>query len=286
MKHAIMVMGFGKNADILQQTINVLDDDDIDFIIHWDKKYKIPHLESRKSRITFISRIKVRWGTDTQTFAERRLMENVCNCNIKYDYCHLISSSDAPLMTARYFKKYFKKDSFYIGFTDFMNTEMTNRMKYYYPVRYLRLKNKYFGTFIFKTCKLFNKLFKVNRIDGFHIERGCNWFSMDIKYVKQVLNFKHFEIFKNVIFGDENYIQTVLYYLKPKKLTNKYDYFTFNYRMSESSKMALRYIDWYRGMPYTFQYSDSDELSSLINTKYAFVRKIYDVNIIKKIFNY
>lgn len=38
MKHAIMVIGYGENAGVLQETINVLDDSDIDFYIHWDKR--------------------------------------------------------------------------------------------------------------------------------------------------------------------------------------------------------------------------------------------------------
>ncbi|MGL4267968.1 MAG: hypothetical protein ACRCR7_12700 [Weissella cibaria] len=44
MKHAIMVEGHGDTADILQSTIDWLDDSEIDFFIHWDKKYKKPKL--------------------------------------------------------------------------------------------------------------------------------------------------------------------------------------------------------------------------------------------------
>ena len=36
MRHAIMVIGTGDNASILQKAINYLDDRDIDFFIHWD----------------------------------------------------------------------------------------------------------------------------------------------------------------------------------------------------------------------------------------------------------
>lgn len=42
MKHAIMVVGFGNDTSILQKTINILDDTDIDFFIHWDAKYSTP----------------------------------------------------------------------------------------------------------------------------------------------------------------------------------------------------------------------------------------------------
>ena len=53
MKHAIMVMGFGDNPSVLQETINILDDNDIDFIIHWDKKSKLPKLNAKKSKLIF-----------------------------------------------------------------------------------------------------------------------------------------------------------------------------------------------------------------------------------------
>lgn len=46
MKHAVCVIGYGNQANILQKTINVLDDKDIDCFIHWDARYKIPSLQS------------------------------------------------------------------------------------------------------------------------------------------------------------------------------------------------------------------------------------------------
>lgn len=38
MRHAILVIGYGNHADILKQTLQVLNDKDIDFYIHWDKR--------------------------------------------------------------------------------------------------------------------------------------------------------------------------------------------------------------------------------------------------------
>ena len=40
MRHAVMVLGYGEDYSVLQSTINLLDDPDISFFIHWDKKYK------------------------------------------------------------------------------------------------------------------------------------------------------------------------------------------------------------------------------------------------------
>lgn len=51
-RHAIMVMGAG-DSSVLQRTITFLDDLDIDFFIHWDKKFDLP----RYSKIIFTPRI-------------------------------------------------------------------------------------------------------------------------------------------------------------------------------------------------------------------------------------
>lgn len=66
MRHAILVEGHGNNAEVLQETIRILDDAEIDFWIHWDKRFKKPILTSYKSKLHFIKPIKNNWGADTQ----------------------------------------------------------------------------------------------------------------------------------------------------------------------------------------------------------------------------
>lgn len=107
MKHAIMVMGSGYQSGVLQELINHFDDHEIDFFIHWDRKFPLPSLNSKYSKIIFIPRIKVYWGTCTQIYAKKELLKNVRAYKRKYDYVHLISSSDIPLMTKEYFKLFF-----------------------------------------------------------------------------------------------------------------------------------------------------------------------------------
>lgn len=126
-KHAILVEGHGDNTDVLQKTIEILDDYDIDFIIHWDKKYRRPVLKSKKSEIIFVRPIEVYWGSFRQVVVEKKLfMEAYVR---KYDYVHLISSVDIPLMDVEYFKSFFKKEV-YIGFSN--DKDIEGRVKYYY----------------------------------------------------------------------------------------------------------------------------------------------------------
>lgn len=57
MKHAIAVEGSGNDASVLQALIKHFDDPEIDFFIHWDKKFNIPELKSRLLKIMFIPSI-------------------------------------------------------------------------------------------------------------------------------------------------------------------------------------------------------------------------------------
>lgn len=281
MKHAIMVMGYG-NPSVLQETINILDDPCIDFVIHWDKKYDLPNLKSRKSTIIFLdNRVKVNWGSDSQIIAEKRLFDYVVNSD-KYDYVHLISSSDIPLMTPSYFKKFFKKDSYYLGFIDYMDKNIYSRFSEYYPIRHIRVK---YRESIIVLMHYINKFFKVDRLKGQHVEKGCNWFSMDIKYLKEVVNYPKFNMFLHTYTGDEFYVQTILQRLKPSSLTKKYDVYSDRYRMTKSSMMAARYINWFKGTPYLFQKRDAEELKNNVNKNYAFARKILDPVVARAIFS-
>ena len=111
MKHAILVIGYGNHADILQQTLQVLNDGDIDFYIHWDKRYPLPSLNFKNSNRKIVllkNRIAVKWGSYSQIKALLLLLNSFNYTD--YDYIHLISSNDLPLMTADYFKNYFSSD--------------------------------------------------------------------------------------------------------------------------------------------------------------------------------
>lgn len=162
MRHAILVIGYGNHADILKQTLQVLNDKDIDFYIHWDKRYPLPDLNSVKikGKIIFVKpRIAVKWGSYSQIKALLLLLKKLDHT--KYDYIHLISSNDLPLMTVKYFKEYFSSD-FYIGFHDPVTQDDINRLRYVYPNDMDFRKHK----IIAKGILHINKLFHINNYCG------------------------------------------------------------------------------------------------------------------------
>lgn len=274
MKHAIMVIGSGSDSVVLQKTINHFDDDEIDFFIHWDQDDKAPVLHSKYSKIVFIKRRKVNWGGSSLVYTERDLMSNVFHFNREYDYVHLISSSDIPLMTKEYFKDYFK-DDLYLGFVpkDIVLRDI-KRLEYYWPTDYINGKEK-FGKIILKVSEILNKVLRINRLSNRSIKigKGCEWFSIKYKFLNEILKYNHMDIFKYTYAADEMYLQTVL---------NNYK--IISHKGINDCQMAARYIDWNRGRPYVFGLSDVPELRKLVNTNYAFARKVYDANVMKKIF--
>lgn len=271
MRHAVCVIGFGDHAYVLQKTINILDNKNIDFFVHWDARYKIPRLHSKLSEISYVKdRIPVKWGAQGQIQATLKLLKLVHKHSF-YDYVHLISCNDVPLMTSNYFIDYFTNEV-YLGFNDhFSNDELKKRLGFYYP---LNMDFKKHGITT-KIEKLGNIIFKINRVKYYpeiRFKKGPQWFSIKSKYVSEILNFNN-SIFMHGYCADELFVQTILGRFEAQEPKNNNDNF-----------QAARYIDWNRGTPYVFTSKDVDELRSKVNTQFAFARKVSDPSIVDAIF--
>ncbi|GAW99208.1 beta-1,6-N-acetylglucosaminyltransferase [Secundilactobacillus mixtipabuli] len=272
MKHAVMVIGYG-TGEILQHTIDLLDDEDIDFYIHWDKKYLIPNLTSHFSKIEFIKRRKAFWGTDTLTLIGEKLLETALNSSINYDYFHLISSSDMPLMTVNYFKKFFSGKS-YVGFVEHTSEEERRRIEWYFPIRNMNVRKRINYSLIIKPLKVMNLFFKINRNKmNLPIEKGPEWFSITRGPAEKIVEYPYFNRFLHSFLSDEVYVQSILYKMKDTDT-----------QVPDDNEQAARYIDWNRGTPFVFGVQNIEELRSLVNTKYAFARKIQDAKIIDEVY--
>lgn len=270
MKHAILVIGYGNSAEILQKSIDILDSYNIDFFIHWDARYNLPQLSSVKSHIFFLkNRVSVKWGSWRQIEAELLLLKAMKRSSQKYDYIHLISSNDIPLMDVNYFEHYFKKDV-YLGFDTYITEEIKHRISYFYPnnVDFRKHVN------IQRFYRYLNILFHINRLKNKNIkvEKGPNWFSIKGKFIDEILNYNN-KIFEHSLCGDEIFLQTILSRFKDCRL---------NYK--DVNEQALRYIDWKRGRPYIFSLNDVEELREKLNTHYAFARKVKDAQVVDRLY--
>lgn len=266
MKHAVMIIGYG-NADIVQRTISILDDKDIDFYIHWDARYVLPQLFSKESNIFFIKdRLKVKWGSFTLIQATLKLMNEVCQSNILYSYVHLISSNDIPLMTSNYFKTFFK-DDVYLGFRDSVDKKLIERVNFYYPHNIDYRKHP----FVRRGFILLNRILRVNRLsreEKMSLKKGPEWFSIKYECMLEILKFKQLNQFEHALCADEMLVQTIL---------GRFD----TEHSIEENTQAARYIKWKEGAPSpnVFTIKDFPDLKKQINTIYAFARKIEDIRV-------
>lgn len=268
MKHAVMIIGYGK-GNIVQRTISILDDKDIDFYIHWDARHKLPQLYSIKSKIFWVkNRLKVKWGSYTLIQATLKLMKQVHQSSCTYSYIHLISSNDVPLMTANYFKNFFK-DDVYLGFRHPVGKKLIERINFYYPHNIDYRKHP----FVRRGFILLNRILRINRLskkEKMSLKKGPEWFSIKYEYMLEVLNSNRLNQFKYALCADEMLAQTIL------------SRFDTNCDIEENTQ-AARYINWKDGAssPCTLTIEDYPNLKKIINTKYAFARKIEDVKVAK-----
>lgn len=264
LKHAILVEGIG-NGNVFQNLVNVLDDENIDFYVHWDIKYEKPDIRANFSSVIFIKSRNVKWGGTSLSKLSIQLLQ-VAYAQ-QYDFYHIISSQDFVLMNKRIFKLYFLiHDGEQLINFDNNKQQFIHRISTYHFLENINMprKIKYNIAEISGRIQLLlgiNRLKKIGLKNG--VGKGEHWVSLTNDFVKYLFQEKNLriinELTKKTFVSDEMLIQTMLLNA-PKK-----------YKVNDS----LRYIDWKRGNPYIFKSSDFVEVKSKINLgNYIFIRKV------------
>lgn len=289
-QHAYLIIAHNEFY-ILEKLLKLIDDERNDIYLHIDKKIKNFDLEYfqkivKKSHLYFTPRISVSWGKDTQIKCELLLLKEATKQ--KYDYYHLLSGVDLPLKNQDEIHQFFDhcghKD--FVHFFSHHNIEdhRIERVKYHHLfLNHIRSSHKYkrfFAQKMHSICLRIQKLFRYSRIKGkedtFYC--GANWFSITDELARYVLTKEKeiLKVFKNTMCADEIFLQTIVFH--SKFYHNLYVYEEDDY------DQIMRYIDWERGNPYTFQKQDFDEL---IHSNKLFARKFssqIDKEIIDRIY--
>lgn len=295
MKHAYLLM-VHKEPYNLQKLLELLDDENNDIYIHIDVKSKVLHKEEimkwcSKSNIYFVRQTSVQWAAYSGINCEMILLEEAVKGN--YDYYHLLSGQDLPLVSQRNMHRFFEDNNGKEFVSLYDRSELDWRIQALYErVCYWHMK-ELTDKFTSKTMKKFIELFsrvwlKLQKI--LHIKRpikiedvvfGKNWFSITGNFAQFVLAHKEEiqKVFKYTASGDEMFLQYMLV---------KSPYKDNNYLIDKDSSM--RYVDWTRSVnkanPHIWEASEFDEL---INSGYLFARKFdsdVDKEIIDKICDY
>lgn len=299
MRHAYLIIAH-TNWQQLKMLISLLDAKENDIYIHIDKRAKEFNIEDfrgieKLSKVKFYREYKVFWGSYSLVEVEIFLMEQACKCeNNCYDYYHIISGMDLPLVSNKQINLFFELHRGK-NFISFNNTklcsdpEVIRRVKLFhffqnYRRRYkLKVLNVFF-TFIERVLLLLQIVFNVNRIRELDwvIKYGSNWVSITDELVKVILQQKQKiqEVFSYSNCADELFIQTIVY---------NFGFIDTVYVPESNQQSAnLQLVDWKRGKngnPYIFELSDYEMLQ---NTDNLFARKFSekkDMKIIECICN-
>lgn len=259
--HAYLIIAHNQ-FELLERLIRCIDDERNDIYIHIDSKATGFDKEKiiasvHQSAITFTNRIHISWGGFDMVRCEYILLEAAFESGKHYDYIHLISGVDLPLVSQNEMHKFFDEHNgcefVHFGGPQLREIE-TARVKYYH---FASGRRNYFNRFITKTETVVQRALKVDRLKGLKIQRGSQWFSITGDFAKYVLSQKSFVFrqFKNTYIPDEFFIQTLL-------INSDFVENLFDKRFNNDHYACVRYIDWNRGHPYTFRESDFDEIMS------------------------
>ena len=297
MRHAFLIIAHN-NWWQLEQLIKLLDSPNHDMYIHIDKKNgDFPKKNIIKSacysKVRVFQEYSVYWGGYSQVQVELFLLDSSQKHN--YDYYHIVSGVDLPLVNNNEFDAFFEanRGKEFIDFDEDKlqnDPEIKRRTKLYHFLQNYRRRSKYkainsFFIFAERCLLLIQIIFRVNRTPkcDWIIKYGSNWVSITHKLTQTVLSQQDRieSIFKLTNCADELFIQTVAYNCGFKNSVFKSEY--------KNVMDNMRLVDWKRGAngsPYTFRI---DDYSMLIHSHALFARKFsesIDKEIIDKIIDY
>lgn len=286
MKHAYLMI-VHNNFEVVEKTIELIDNPENDIYIHVDKKVSDFDLEyfsgiPKYSKVYFTKRIPVYWGHYSQIKSEIILLKAAIKQD--YDYYHLISGADLPIKTQIEINNFFEKnkgkefiafDQYQKGISEDVIYERIHIYRFF--SKYYRNPSKTLTRFAIVLDKIYCKLQRVIRFSrmkksNVELKKGANWFSITDDLANFIINNEEWieNTFKNTFCGDEIFLQSLVY----------------NSSFMDNVEGYVRSIDWKRGHPYTYRLEDIDDLLASEN---LFARKFSwedDSEAVCKIYEY
>jgi len=291
LRHAWLIIAHG-NVTVLKKQLRFLDSENADIFIHMDAKadnidFEALRVVTKHSAVTFVPRIRISWGHFSLAESELILLrEATAGC---YDYYHLLSGVDVPLKSREYIESYFSRrnGTNYIHMqSPTLSREFSDRVKYYYPLQRLNIRNRALRTGLRRATILLERPF-VNRCRGygenFIWQKGSQWWSITHDFAVYLLSREDWirKTFRSTFCSDEIFTQTVI-------MNSPFRSTLFTEEASDDHRSCLRYIDWTRGKPYCFRDSDTEELLHT-GEDYLFARKFNyatDPRVVDTLFSY
>lgn len=279
-KHAYLILAH-KDDYTFYTLLKALDDQRNDLFIHMDSKnkgYAVKKVEEsiRFSSVCHTERTKVTWGGYSQINAELLLIKAALGG--EYSYYHLLSGQDLPLKTQDEIHQFFDANQ---GkeFVRFQN----EIFGFYERVKYWHLFQEELGRghrILSKLNDMFiaaQKLLGIERNKEIRFQKGTNWFSITDSLAQYVAAQEGWikNTFAYTRCGDEVFLQTIVH-------NSEFRHALYCKSYDNDMHAIMRLIDWNRGKPYTFLYSDRQELRE---SDMLFARK-FDCEVDREIIDY
>ncbi|MGT2742943.1 beta-1,6-N-acetylglucosaminyltransferase [Streptococcus plurextorum] len=303
-RHAYLIIAHDK-FEQLKYLISLLDDARNDIFIHVDKKANISDqtLEdlqnaTKYSSVYLTPRLAVHWGDYSQIECELTLFETATQTDT-YAMYHLISGVDLPLVSQDKIHDFFadKLDKIFItrNQVDFEKTKLYKLVEHYHLTTKISARDlskpaqKLLRAYRILENKVQTAL-KIDRLNGHRAEWGLdsysNWKSCNHQTLLTVLAERPFleKHFRHSYIADEMYFPLVL---KRSGLIGNIFHYQPSKDIPDEFQGNLRYINWWKGSPYTWTDSAEDlaQLDQGIALGHLFSRK-FDLEKYPKVKDY
>lgn len=284
-KHAFLVMAYD-DIEFLKILLRALDNSRADIYVHIDKKAKIDIMQvtnlCKLSNVYIIKNTAVTWGSEKQIIVELNLLKE-STARQAYEYYHLISGHDFPLVNSKEFYSFFDnhRGMEFIDCREKGLEDILSRIKYYYPAQTLFTGKSILNRVINKIFKSVQKLLGINRIKNKNIKFGfgANWFSITDSLARYVVTQEKFikKYFYKGICADEMFLQTV--WLN-SPIFDEYKQFKNTeciLNLEPLCRNALRAVDFSQGDGRSPRVFNENDYELLINSGCIFARKLNSI---------
>ncbi|OWV02731.1 MULTISPECIES: beta-1,6-N-acetylglucosaminyltransferase [unclassified Fibrobacter] len=230
-KHVFMILAHN-NPEYLNRMVSMLDAPNHFFIVHIDKKNELllEHsaitLLKEKKNCTVFSEVSVNWGGLTQVLATLALVRKALNSEDHYDYFHLISGCDLPLVSATEMDRMVENDSIkgYVGLVEMDWSglrKLSSRYRLFHFNDFADRRNHNLKTILCRSIemaeKVFSKIGVYPRCDlKMPVYKGSQWWSLSRDVICYVDDFlkdhpKYIKRFQWTSCIDEIFFHTIVF---------------------------------------------------------------------------
>lgn len=214
MKIAYLITAYN-NFNHLKRLVRALNDRNVVFFIHIDKKSKMPDNLTEFDNIVFIERTKVWWAGWSQVDAIVRLIRNAISYG--FDYYILLSGTDYPIRPNSFLYDKLSTGGEFISMNKGFGIEKPeDRIKYYYFDCFDRRNFRSVKTVFFYLMERTIRLFFQKKSYPFQqIYYGPTWWALSHDCLKYVLdqidnNKDYIRFYKTSWAPDESFFQTII----------------------------------------------------------------------------